>query len=88
MAAGEISPDEAEAAASVVEMKRRAIETLELERRVQAELRRAEIIVDPQERQTAECHKAAWLGANPDAAGREIFREVWIIVDPNAFPAK
>jgi Family of unknown function (DUF5681) len=36
MATGEISPDEAETAANVVEMKRRAIETLELEKRLEA----------------------------------------------------
>ncbi len=36
MAAGELSPDEAETAANVVELKRRAIETLEYEKRIDA----------------------------------------------------
>ena len=35
MAAGELTPDEASAAASVIEMHRRAIETTEIERRLQ-----------------------------------------------------
>ena len=36
MAAGDLSPDEAETAANVVEMKRRAIETVEYEKRIEA----------------------------------------------------
>jgi hypothetical protein len=35
MAAGELTTDEASAAASVIEMHRRAIETSEIERRLQ-----------------------------------------------------
>jgi len=36
MAEGEITPDEAAVAASVIEMKRKALETEELDRRVAA----------------------------------------------------
>jgi hypothetical protein len=36
MAAGELSPDEADTMANVVELKRRAIETLEIEKRLDA----------------------------------------------------
>jgi uncharacterized protein DUF5681 len=36
MAAGEISPDEAAAVAAVIEMRRKAIETVELEQRIRA----------------------------------------------------
>jgi hypothetical protein len=40
------------------------------------------IIVDPRQGQTTEGQQAAWLAANPDAAGREIFWVVWIAVHP------
>jgi hypothetical protein len=65
-----------------LEKRVQRLEGLRQRVRLQEESIKAWIIVDSREGQTEEGQKAAWLAANPDAAGREIFWVVWITVYP------